>query len=307
MVRPLLNVRRAALQASAKRWSLSVIDDPMNEDPAFLRSSLRTRVMPVLAAVAPSFVSGAARSAGLLAEAAQLLAELGRDDLAAASEGAAVLRLEPLASLSRARQANALRHWLAAQGAPMPSQARLAVLLEQSFDSQSAHALWRHAAWWVVRYRDRLRVIGPDAWLKPDRVPGEARFEWAGASPIEAAEWGLVIQIEPSTPSATDFDIDRAQLESGGIVLREAPAGLRIRPGPRAHSRTLRKRWQEAGVPPWLRAWLPEVSVGDRVLGVPGLGLADAETAQAASGRVRFGVRLRDPEDPRSSWVLPYN
>ena len=33
----------------------------------------------------------------------------------------------------------------------------------------------------------------------------------------------------------------------------------------------------------------------------------DAETAQAASGRVRFGVRLRDPEDPRSSWVLPYN
>ncbi|MFZ9938205.1 MAG: tRNA lysidine(34) synthetase TilS, partial [Luteolibacter sp.] len=46
----------------------------------------------------------------------------------------------------------------------------------------------------------------------------------------------------------------------GPIVVDAGGARVRVRPGPRASSREVRKRWQERGVPPWLRAWLPEGS-----------------------------------------------
>jgi len=312
LIRPFLSLSRVSLADYCARHALGVIHDPMNDDPTLLRSALRARVMPALIEVAPAFAANAARSAALIAEAAELADELAQIDLASARAGArGVLRASALAGLSRARQANAIRHWLRQCGAPVPSQARLSALLDQVFASQSPHALWLHAGWCVVRYRDRLQALSPQSRLRPDRPsPDLWCGHWAGEPMLAAREWGLELRIASAPAAGSVFLVDRALLEQGPIVLRAASARLRVRPGPRARSREVRKRWQELGVPPWLRGWLPEVLVGGVSVGVAGLGEVDrpaGQSAQEAGSIVAISVHAAAADDPRAGWVLPYN
>ena len=311
LIRPFLSLSRMSLRDYCTRRGLAVISDPMNDDPARLRSALRAQVMPTLVGVAPAFVANAARSAGLIAEAAELAREWAQIDLKDAVDAGGALRLSGLKTLSRARQANAVRYWLRERGAPVPSQARLSALLVQVFDSASAHALLRHAGWYVVRYRDRLQALSPQAVLRPDRpAPGEWRGRWAGESVLGVSDWELEVCVSQPGDAEAGFMVDRALLERGPIVLCAPSARLRVRPAVKSRSREVRKRWQELGVPPWLRGWLPEVRVGEMTLGVAGLGRAAESVALGACGvpnAVKLSVRVSTPEDPRRLWVMDYN
>jgi len=310
LMRPFLALARESLRNYCVQHGLAVISDPMNDDAALLRVALRARVMPALAGVAPAFVANVARSAGLIAEAAELAREWAALDLARALEAGGVLRLSALEALSRARQANAVRHWLRGQGAPLPSQARLAALLLQAFESDSPHALWRHADWCVVRYRDRLQAFPPEAWLRPDRPGPQAwQGQWAGEPVLAVPQWRLELCVSRAGDAATGFVVDEARLLRDPIELRAPPARLRVRPGVRSHSREVRKRWQELGVPPWLRGWLPEVRVGGVTVGVAALGAAAEAAAlgEAGANVLTLSVRVQAPQDPRRSWVMHYN
>ena len=314
VLRPLLAVSRTHLAAYCTRWGLRAVHDPMNDDLTLLRSALRAKVMPILSEVAPGFVAQAARSAGLIADAANLALEVAQSDLANAVQAGGELHLTALAPRSRARQANALRHWLRLCGAPVPSQARLAALCAQAFDSRSAHALWRHAGWSVVRYRNWLQALSPLVFVRPDQpAPDPWTAAWSGEPAVDVPGWALSVQILPASLAQPDaWFIERTALEEGPIVVRAAGARTRVRPTPKASSREVRKRWQERGVPPWLRAWLPEVRVGERTLGVVALGGAASAPGMAAAGAtadacMAVSVRLLNAQDPRARWVLPYN
>jgi tRNA(Ile)-lysidine synthase len=120
LMRPLLDCSRAELQAYAQTQGLSWVEDPSNADTRFSRNFLRQQVMPSLTERWPQATASMARSAEHLREAAQLLDELAELDLQAASGeapayawlGLPSLALEPLVTLSEARQRNALRCWL---------------------------------------------------------------------------------------------------------------------------------------------------------------------------------------------------
>lgn len=65
---PLLGVRRSQTLEACREWGLEPWHDPHNRDPRFLRSRVRTEVMPVLEDVlGPSVAPSLARSADLLA------------------------------------------------------------------------------------------------------------------------------------------------------------------------------------------------------------------------------------------------
>ncbi|MFZ9625799.1 MAG: tRNA lysidine(34) synthetase TilS [Burkholderiaceae bacterium] len=314
LLRPLLAVSRTHLDEYCARYGLRAVHDPMNADLTLLRSALRAKVMPVLRDVVPGFAANAARSAGLIAEAAQLAIELAQSDLTQAVETGGALNSTSLVRLSRVRQANAIRQWLRARGAPVPSQARLSALLAQTFESRSAHALWRHAGWSVVRYRDRLQALPPHGSVRPDQpAPGGWVGNWSGESLMQVPGWEIALQFEPASSAGQGaFLIERAVLEQGPIVVDAVGARVRVRPGPRASSREVRKRWQELGVPPWLRAWLPEVQVAGRPLGVVALGVSamgvcSVPAAESERPLMAVSVRLLSSQDPRSAWVLSYN
>jgi len=63
----------------------------------------------------------------------------------------------------------------------------------------------------------------------------------------------------------------------------------------------IHERMQERGVPPWLRAGMPAVFAGERLLYVAGLGM-DCAHEPAAAGAVRLRWQPDDPGDPRAAF-----
>ena len=123
--RPLLGVPgpavRAWLAARGETW----VEDPSNQDTRYTRNRIRAQLLPALAAAFPQFRATFGRSAAHAAQGQQILDEVAAADLQACGLPPAI---DALRALSAARQANALRHWLATRHGQVPSSAQLAAL-----------------------------------------------------------------------------------------------------------------------------------------------------------------------------------
>jgi tRNA(Ile)-lysidine synthase len=126
--RPFLGLSSAVLRAWLVREDVAFVDDPMNADPAYTRSRIRQEILPALERTFPQFRETFARTARHAAQAQELLQELAGADLAATGSPPAI---GPLRQLTRARQANLLRHWLRSAHGAAASDAQLAELLDQ--------------------------------------------------------------------------------------------------------------------------------------------------------------------------------
>lgn len=126
--RPLLQVPGQALRDWLVAQGLDWIEDPTNADARFTRNRIRAQLLPALQQAFPQFRSTFARSSRHCAEAAGLLQELAESDLAQVGSPPQIARLQ---ALSRARQANVLRHWLRSVHGTTPSAAQLDQLLLQ--------------------------------------------------------------------------------------------------------------------------------------------------------------------------------
>jgi len=131
-VRPLLRVSGLHLRQWLVSRGIGFVQDPSNADEAFTRNRLRAHVLPALEAACPQFRDTFARSASHAAKAVELLAPLAEDDLQAIlRDGDSLPQIKSLQRLTRPRQANAVRHWLKATYAVIPSAAQLDELLDQ--------------------------------------------------------------------------------------------------------------------------------------------------------------------------------
>ena len=126
--RPLLGVPGRAVRewlcAHDERW----VEDPTNTDRRFTRNRIRAELLPALEACFPAFRETFSRSSAHAAQAQQLLLEVAGQDLATVGTSPQIRALQ---QLSAARQANALRHWLASCHRCTPSAAQLAELMRQ--------------------------------------------------------------------------------------------------------------------------------------------------------------------------------
>ena len=130
--RPLLQVSAADIRAWLVARGAGFVEDPTNTDQRFTRNRIRAQLLPALEAVFPQFRDTLARSAAHAAQAQGLLNEIATADLSAvcrADDGLPAVKA--LQALSAARQANALRHWLASAYGVIPSAAQLAELQQQ--------------------------------------------------------------------------------------------------------------------------------------------------------------------------------
>jgi tRNA(Ile)-lysidine synthase len=147
LVRPLLQLPRAALQAYAHAHGLRWIDDPTNTELTFRRNRVRAQAIPVLEACLPGFGAMAARSVQ------RLQAQLGRQELAptTAPTKSVLLALNP------SEQAKIVRSWLASEGVPAMGERKLLELLKQCTGS-SAYGQVHHHRWEIRRYRDAISL-----------------------------------------------------------------------------------------------------------------------------------------------------
>lgn len=126
--RPLLRVRSSDIRVWLAERNLEFIEDPSNSHEQLTRNRIRARLMPALEASFPHFHDTFGRSATHAAQAQALLREVAAQDLESVGLPPVITRLQ---AMTRARQANLLRHWLQLSHQATPSAAQLAELLDQ--------------------------------------------------------------------------------------------------------------------------------------------------------------------------------
>ncbi|OFT36588.1 tRNA(Ile)-lysidine synthetase [Corynebacterium sp. HMSC08A12] len=119
--RPLLNCTRADTEAECRAAGLSWWEDPHNFSDAYLRSRIRTHVLPYLQDVLAEHIgANMARTARMLREDVELLDELAGRELQAAEEGAS-LNCTELQQQPAALRRRVLKQWLADKAGPLTS------------------------------------------------------------------------------------------------------------------------------------------------------------------------------------------
>ncbi|HEX9392573.1 MAG TPA: tRNA lysidine(34) synthetase TilS [Usitatibacteraceae bacterium] len=139
LLRPLLTSSRAEIEAYATRHKLEWIEDESNLDTAFTRNFIRHELLPLIATRFPHYAESLSRTAQHAAESAELLAALAVVDLGCDDNpGRREVRADILDALPRARQVNALYHWLRWQKVSPPSKLQLADWAAQLFRPAAA-------------------------------------------------------------------------------------------------------------------------------------------------------------------------
>jgi len=270
LLRPLLDVSRAELEAYAKAHNLRWIEDESNLDLAFDRNFLRHRIFPELGQRFPASRATLARAAGHLAEADGLLREI------AAADAQSLVRdgrldVAGLAAMSEARAKNLLRYWLETHGAAASSR-RLQEIYRQLLHARAeAQVSIQVEGGTLHRYRG-LACFEPRAAtanIPPMRWQGEPELIMAG---------GRLIFTQ-----ASGQGLSMAKVEKGGLSVRTRSGGERFRPDCRRPNRNLKSLFQLTGLPSWQRQQLPLLYAGDTLVAIPGIGVAcdwQAETEE---------------------------
>lgn len=282
--RPWLGLPREAIDAYLAAWQLHAVDDSSNRDARFARSRLRTAVWPVLAHAFPDAEVALTHAAQQAALAADVLAEVANQDRLRVQvpEDPHALDQAAWCELTPARRQLAMRTWLQRQapGAAGVRHALLARLCSELPDSSTA--CWPVDAVHELRlYRGRLHLVRRATQGRAEPETSEITIDWTrpGRHALAGGAGTLVLR----------------EVEQGGApasllsqaALRPRLPGDALQLGPGRPVRALKKQFQAAGVPAWLRQ-APVLATPEHLVFVPGLGM-DAR-AEAAHGRPRLQV-----------------
>ncbi|MGB2818514.1 MAG: tRNA lysidine(34) synthetase TilS [Burkholderiaceae bacterium] len=267
LVRPFVDVSRVAIEDYVREHAIAHVEDESNDERALLRNALRADVLPRLDELRPGFRAAAARSVELVGEAAEVLRSIAEADLAAASEGApeGMVWLERIAALPLARQTALVRAWLDRAGVEPPSRARLLELLDQARTARSdARLLVRVGDREVRRYRGLLLLKEADHESRDAQA-----FRWGGEREVSVPGWGGALHFQPVLD---EEGFDPEWLAQASLEVRPRGGGERFKPHPTRPSRTLKRLFQDAGIPEFERGRLPLLWREDELIYVAGLG-----------------------------------
>lgn len=266
LVRPLLEVPRAALERYVRGLGLSWIDDPSNDALRMDRNYLRQRILPRLRERWPGASVTLARSAAHCGEAARILDGVAAELLARClGERPGTLAISALGGLEWAWRKAVLRLWLRQRGFVAPPTRQLACILDELLPARAdADPLVAWTGCEVRRYRDDLFALAP---LPPS--PAGLALTWVVGPGSDSLE----------LPGG----LGRLQWLAGGteppglacqrqvLTIRFGPTGHSCRPRATAPRRPLKKLFQDLGVPPWLRQYVPMIFIDEQLVAVAGL------------------------------------
>lgn len=265
--RPWLDQPRQMLVAYVRRHRLRHVADPSNADERYARSRLRTQLWPALLAHSPDAETALAAVARRAHEARLIVDEVARDDLARAAD-ASGLRVADWLALAEARRANVLRLWLGLQSAGAVPETLVQRMLREL--PRAATGQWPLGLLQLRRHADHLLAVTPP--VSAAAVPAAAELDLSrpGLHPVPG--WGGALQVQAVAAGgvpAQSLCQARVLARCGGEQFQRHVRGL---------PRSLKKQFQDAGVPAWMRDG-PLVFAGPALVFVPGLGL-DARAQQ---------------------------
>lgn len=262
LARPLLGFTRSILCHYARQQGLIWIDDPSNNDTRFDRNFLRHEVMPLLHQRWPATANILSRVAGHMAEGASLLRQLAEQDLVQHRVAGKRLVVSSLLTLDVARQRNLLRHWLSdVCKLSTPDRKHLNRIVHEVLPAdENANPVvsWRGGE--VRRYRGELYA------LQSASIPADMQqiIPWDGKQALNLDKQVLIPHLVKGQ------GVNRQFMQQDTLSVRFRQGGEKCRPVGRAHHHSLKKLFQEWGVPPWQRESVPLLCVGDDIAQVVG-------------------------------------
>ena len=250
--RPLLEVPYLSLQKYALDNKLNFIQDPSNLNNNFKRNFLRNTVIPALTKHWQGFDKAVSRSAKIQAETKQLLDEMAADLLASFPDQKC-LSITHLLQFSKIKQKLILRYWLTQSGFTAPSEAKLNhIISDVLMAKKDAQPL---LAWQGVEIRRYNNNVYCNAPLKPH--DNKQLIQWDGKKALK------IDSLEITIPCQVLLDLG---LQNQVVTVRFRQGGERLYSINKKHSQSLKKRFNEDLIPPWLRDRVPLIFVADKLV-----------------------------------------
>lgn len=272
LLRPLLDYSRDELAAYANAAGLTWVDDPSNDEQSFDRNFLRHAIFPLLRQRWPSVQRTMARSASHCGEAAYLVdrsASRQMRSLQGSTPG--TLQIPGLLALDRRAAKAVLRCWIGGLGFSSPSARHLERILDEVLPAvPDAAPLVAWVGCEVRRYRERLFALPP-----LPSPPTDAAIIWDREVLELPSGLGCLRRAEAGRPDTA-------------LEVRFRLSGLECRPGPDARRKTLKKLYQEAAIPSWLRPYVPLVFRDGELAAVAGVCACGVSGADADRLQVRW-------------------
>ncbi|MBX4180865.1 tRNA lysidine(34) synthetase TilS [Sodalis sp. CWE] len=289
LLRPLLSFSREELETYARLCGLHWIEDDDNANLKLDRIFLRLKILPSLKQRWPKFPDAIARSAKLCAEQEELLDELLKDTLANVVAPDKSLNLTPLKAMNEVKRSALLRRWLASLAIKMPTRKNLIRVWEEVALSRrdSVAQLKIDENRFVRRFKDRLHIVK----FVPCFIDSKTQFLWpVGSEQPCLPSWfvGIIyrhlVKEEVIRTSCNYININneknisqlkvtivRAPTTSEEVSIRFGSVSGLLHIINRSRRRTLKKIWQELGVPPWQRLSTPLLFYNDKLISALGV------------------------------------
>ncbi|WAJ72362.1 tRNA lysidine(34) synthetase TilS [Catenovulum adriaticum] len=287
--RPLLKVSKTDILAYAKQHQLTWMEDESNLNNDFDRNFIRNQVLPLIETRWPEFQTCIARSAELCQQEQSILAQVAQQDLASLKLKNANHSIDLLAfnQLDSARQSNVLRYWLKQFSEPMPSQAVLEQIRQNSqasIDQQPKIKLGQGELW---QYKKGLYYISQVQIAALNNIPhnlelevsklnlGNLTLDKQALDNQALAKRTVDKQAEPKTvltlSNGQQLEINwRAlgiQLHQQDKVTIEFSPSLKTkcRPKYRHCSKSIKQCLQELEIPIWQRPHIPYLFINNQL------------------------------------------
>lgn len=267
LMRPFLSISRDNILAYAREEQLVWIEDLSNSNEAFSRNFLRKSIIPLLSTRWPKAAVKLSQSAIHLQEAQDLLEEVAKVDLTLVLSEKDQLSLSALSNFSIERQKNLLRFWITRNGFSSPSSKKLTAIMNEVIHARidaTPCVTWGNAE--IRRYQDHLYIM-----------PALTNFD------ISAS---LAWDITKPLPLPSGQGLLEARPAQNGLIIRPGDKiEIRFRQGGeacylahRTGQQSLKKLFQEWGIPPWLRDRLPLLFINNELKWIAGHGVCSEET-----------------------------
>ena len=291
LVRPMLRSRHSDSEAYCSKHGLPWLEDPSNQIDHADRNFLRLNVMPRLAERWPHAVSQFSRSADQLASSQHWQDSVTARDLARLHVSGNAISAEGFLANNTEQRHQLIALWCQQRAMPsMPRsvEARLDDLAADNYD-QSATLQWPGAR--LCRFRDEIHLLGPASVEPGADLKLAASLRALPKLPEGCGELRLV---GDRTPAAEDLPV---QIRFAGYGRPGRPS-LQLRPAGR-HLRAIKHWFQEAGIPPWDRPFVPLIFESDELLAMADLYLC--ERLQNWLDEQKLSLRWLTPNGQRST------
>ncbi|WJG08520.1 tRNA lysidine(34) synthetase TilS [Aliiglaciecola sp. LCG003] len=252
LVRPFLSIGREQIERLAQECQLEWVEDESNQNLQFDRNFLRQQIIPELKQRWPGVAKSVSRSAGLCADQQCLLEEVVNERLTKMIRNDGAIDIQQLLEYSQSWQNQIVRHWLALQKVPMPSQAVLSELSQFLNAKQDANPQLNWQCWQFRRYQQHLFCIPT-----PQSVSRVTVYHFVNR------------QLE--LPNGLGTLTVRAELDStllSELSVRSGSFAQSFKPVDARHSKPLKQWFKQWQIAPWVREQSLQLYLSDKLVGI---------------------------------------